>query len=221
MRRYQSDEITEPHLLLVEGINDAILFERLARYYELDRVQIINAEGKDNFGKELKLVKLRSNRFRVPVVKSIGIARDADEDASAAHQSVCRALHSVGLSVNREKLEPVEGAPRVIILILPGNGKLGALETVCLDSVKGEPMMSCVNEFSECVEKEWVKQLKARESVPSFAKLHKMKAHAFLASNYDDPELRLGEAAQKGVWPLGHHAFEGIKAFLTQLCKAP
>ena len=44
-----------------------------------------------------------------------------------------------------------------------------------------------------------------------------MRARAFLSSRDRDPEIRLGEAAEAGVWPFEHEAFVGIRAFLEGL----
>ena len=98
------------------------------------------------------------------------------------------------------------------MLILPGNNERGAIETVCLKSVQDDPLMPCVDGFSKCVEERWGDSPEA--------KLGKMRLHAFLATREDDPERRLGEAADKGTWPFDHPAFEKIKEFLTKLCAA-
>lgn len=207
---YRNMEVKQPHILLVEGINDAIVFDELLRALQLDSVQIIDSAGKDNFSNALSQIAKNTNDFRLQKVKSIGVIGDADADARIARRDICQALYSVGLSRDAEELEVVPGKPEARILILPGNDDPGALETVCLESVQDDPHMRCVEEFSVCVESKW--------GTSPVSKFDKMKAHAFLATRYDNPELRLGEAAREGIWPFDHETFDGIKIFLKKLC---
>jgi hypothetical protein len=46
--------------------------------------------------------------------------------------------------------------------------------------------------------------------------LSKAKVHAFLASRRE-PDLRLGEAAEKGYWPLDSESFTSIKELLRKI----
>ena len=217
---FRNMSVKQPYVLLVEGINDAIIFHELVKYLQLDHVQIVESKGKDNVSNTLAKIAKNTMDFRQQRVMSVGVVGDADEDEDMARSDICVALHSVGLSSDPDELRLVPGKPNASILILPGNKERGALEPVCLDSVQDDPLMPCVEKFSNCVGKEWREQLKKKEgeSDPLVARLDKMRVHAFLATRYDNPEFRLGEAAEADIWPFEHEAFMGIKAFLTQLC---
>ena len=80
------------------------------------------------------------------------------------------------------------------------------LESVCLESVKSDPVMECVELFVGCVGNK-------RLDWPRREIEAKAKVHAFLASQ-DPPDLRLGEAASKGLWNFDDAAFDPLKELL-------
>ena len=94
-----------------------------------------------------------------------------------------------------------------MVLILPYELDQGMLEDVCLQSVVTDPAMECLNAYFDC--------LRGKDIV--FPKnLSKARIHAFLSSR-EEPDLRLGEAAEKGYWPWEHHAFDCFRKLLTIL----
>jgi len=224
----QRERIDKPCVLAVEGDDERVFLTRIAKREGLqEKIQIWPFGGRSSLPDKMRAI-VTTPGFSQNVV-SLGVVMDAEENADGAYQSVCGALESAKLSAKREKLVPVPEAPKLDILILPGDNRRGALETVCLDSVEDKPAMTCVNEFSECVKKEWIKELRrgkdqgvdGEEREPPVAKLHKMRAHAFLASIYEKPEIRLGEAAGKeNGWDLSQKAFDEIKAFLNGLVES-
>ena len=73
------------------------------------------------------------------------------------------------------------------------------LEDVCLESIKSDPVMECIDQFIECV--------KASERSGLSQRLRPKRGfHAYLASQ-DRPDLRLGEAAESGIWNFDSDAF--------------
>ena len=199
--------ITATKLVAVEG-KDEVNFLCALR----DSLGISDMEIRDLAGKYIFSTKLRSlvNTSGFNNVISFGVMRDADANAQAAFQSACDALGNVGLAVPVEPLlvaEGSQGKPKVIVLIVPHGLNQGMLEDICLQSVVGDPAMTCVDEYFQCVKKNL-------GSLPS--NLSKAKVHAFLSSR-DKPDLRLGEAACKGYWQWENQAFEQIKQFLYML----
>ena len=81
------------------------------------------------------------------------------------------------------------------------------IEDVCLESVSADPAMKCIENYFDCIHGAGLPG--PREHWTSKARLH-----AFLASR-ERPQLRLGEAAEKGVWPLEADAFSPIETLLT------
>ena len=73
-------------------------------------------------------------------VKSIGIIRDADADSTAAFQSVKANLRNAGLVAPEEpeKLS-CDAQPAVGVLILPGQGEPGMLETLLCKTFADAP----------------------------------------------------------------------------------
>ena len=63
------------------------------------------------------------------------------------------AVCNAGLPVPDQDVTTAIGPPAVTLLILPGAGKPGMLESILADSVRGGPEHVCVEEFLNCVEK--------------------------------------------------------------------
>ena len=141
------------------------------------------------------------------MVESIGIVRDADNSAHSALQSVQSSLRNLGLPAPTVFRESAGTLPKVSIFVMPDNEHAGALEQLCLQALVDDPVMPCVAGFLQCVER----VLTRPPENPAKAQIH-----AFLASR-EDPELRLGEAAQRGYIPWAHPAFAGLGQFLQNL----
>jgi len=203
----ESVQIEQPFLLVVEGKDDQLFFEALARTIALENVQVISVEGKTNLRARIKALAVGSGFSEVV---SLGVVRDADTSPEAALQSVQGALRAANLPVPERPLELTTGRPHVTVMIVPGLNKSGALEDLCLDSVKNEPAIECAEEFFEC--------LKERSS--GFPRnLSKAMVQVFLASR-EQSGKRLGEAACAGYWPWDYGAFDEIKRFLRLVCSA-
>ena len=83
------------------------------------------------------------------------------------------------------------------------------LEDVCLESVKSDPAMECVDRYFECISQ-------ADIQGPRKVWMSKARVHAFLASR-ERPNLRLGEAAESGLWAFDTDAFGPLKELLNIL----
>jgi len=145
----------------------------------------------------------------VPEIASIGVIRDAERSGSPtdAFKSVCGALQRAGL-IPPSQIAIFEGNnPKVGVFILPDTATEGMLEDLCLRSIADDPVMQCIDEYFECVEKQV-------DSLPK--NMPKAKVQAFLASR---PKYvaHLGLAAQKSYWPWDHPAFEHVRKFLREL----
>lgn len=190
--------------LLVEGREEQFFFDAFLRHLGINDVQIQNCGGKDNLRAVLRTV---AGSLDFPLVSSIGIVRDADDNAQSALQSVQNSLGNTGLPVPQSFLTSAGEFPKVSVFIMPDNSNAGALERLCLSALADEPAMPCVEDFLKCVND-------AVSDPPQDQS--KAQIHAFLASG-QDPELRLGEAAQRGYIPWTHSAFEPLAQFLREL----
>jgi hypothetical protein len=201
-----SSRPTYPHLLLVEGIDDAIFFKSMMEYLGLDEIEIWNVEGKSQFRTKLSVLKMDS-AFNSNVT-SLGIIRDADDDPEAAKRSVKDALNTSGFAVPDESFVSAGSKPTVTFMILP-NDSPGMLESVCLKSIESDPAMTCVDRYFECLKT--ICQIEPKN-------IYKAKVQAFLASRMK-VGLDLRHAAQAGYWPFDHEIFSPIRNFLTKIAE--
>jgi hypothetical protein len=192
-----------PKLLIGEGKEEFYFFRALARSLGLTDVKVEQYAGKDNLGNYLEALPLRPDYREIT---SIGITRDADENADRAFQSVCGFLKNNGLPVPAAPGDAAGGPPLVRVFILPGGGRAGMLEDLCMDAAASDPTITCVDGFIQC--------LHAMDRNPE--PLAKARTHAWLAS-LERPDLELGQAAEKGWVPFEHPAFEELRAFFRNL----
>ena len=90
---------------------------------------------------------------------------------------------------------------------MPDGAHGGMLESLCKDAVKDDGAAKCVDEFLKCV----------MERISSPPKpTAKAWMHAWLASR-QEPDKRLGEAANAGYLPWNSPAFSELATFLRQL----
>ncbi|MBU0700240.1 hypothetical protein KKE26_02930 [bacterium] len=205
-------EIEKEKLLIVEGEEDKRFFLKLLSCLPIENIQILPIGGKTKIHKNLpELVK----QLNFSDVLSLGIIRDADNDPSAAFASVCKALENSNLPVPKAPLIIAGDDLRVSVMILPGGNRPGALEDLCLESIKDDVAMPCVEGYSKCLAEKGIRLPTVEPSSTNVA-ISKAKVHAFLASR-QDPEKRLGEAAEAGYWDLESPVFETVKQFLQAL----
>jgi len=199
--------ISQPAVVLVEGNEDKRFFGALVKRLNLDTFQVFAVGGKAKFAGWLRAIK-SSPGFAT--VRHLIVIRDADEDPKAAFQSIRTALINAGLPAPERPLASTgDTRPVVTIAILPGGDRPGKLEDLCLESVNQDPAFSCLDEYFKCLE-----SCLPPEEFPQ--DLSKAKVHAFLASRRE-PDLRLGEAAEKGYWPLDSESFTSIKELLRKI----
>lgn len=201
-----ADSITSTKLLIVEGKDELKFFTAMLKNMELNGMQILSIGGKTNFRETLKALVIQENFSNVT---SIGIVRDADNNATAAFQSVVEAVKNVKLQAPDKPLKPSNSTPKIIIMIMPAFNEPGALEDLCLKAIKDNPLMKCVDQYMKCIV----------DKVTSAPKeISKAKVQVFLASQLESSNRRdLGLAASAGYWPLDDEAFNQVKEFLRQI----
>ena len=218
MTLLQQDGALESKLLLVEGNDDLRFFRAVSEYLGITDVVVSSYNGKSNLGNDLSEL-VRSPRFQT--VSSLAIVRDADDSSKSAFDSIVGSLQRAKLPTPSVPITPVElDGLRISVLILPPDDAQGELENVCLRSVEGIPDIQCVESYFDCL----------GNLAPPIAANHIAKArlHSYLAIGpvhiTDDgkktrrrPALRLGEAAEAGVWDWSSHVFQEIKDFLHNM----
>ena len=197
--------ISKERQLLVEGNDQRNFFEAFVAHLGIsDRVQIHNFGGVGDFRDFL------SAFVRMPdfdSVRSIGIVRDAEVSEPAAFQSIRSALTNANLTVPTRIGTPSDDVPAVTVLVLPGGGEPGMLETILCHTLVGQEVNRCIDEFFECA-----------ENLPdiSISNPHKARAYAYLATK-PDSHHSVGVAAKAGVWNLDHPVFDNVRRFLVSL----
>ncbi len=203
-------EIHADRLLLVEGRDEVNLFgallQRNFEQAETSNIQVIDAGGKDTFRN--KILAIRSGAESGPTIRSLGVVRDADDNANRAFQSVCDALRGAGYDPPAAHGE-IRGDPTLGVFILPNGAEAGTIETLCRRSITETEIEAsrCVETFINCLKRQRV--LHSRNEDKTFA-------HAWLSSKRD-PVARVGEGAQQGAWKFDSDAFADLSDFLRRL----
>ena len=213
-----ADEPARRKLLLVEGPDDRRFFGAMCEHFGIADIAVSSYNGKPNLGNDLS-ERVRSPEFQT--VSSLGIVRDADESSQSAFDSVTGSLRRANLPTPGGPGIPlVQDGLRVAVLILPPGAEQGELENLCLSSIEGTPDLQCVGSYFDCLSK----------VEPSISANHIAKArlHSYLAigpvhTTHEGvitrrrPGLRLGEAAEAGVWDWSAGDFQQVKDFLHSL----
>ena len=103
--------IDKPKLLLVEGKDEELFFcSMIKKMRYTSEIDVWSIDGKDKLRRGLKAVKIASG---YPLLTSLGVIRDADNNADSAFQSVCSALRNTGWPVPTRPLESTGDSPKV------------------------------------------------------------------------------------------------------------
>ena len=213
-------------LLLVEGPDDEVFFVKLIELMGIgDDIHIVAYGGKDSL--KHYLLELLNDTNYMSNRKHIGIVRDADYNTDA-FASIVSALSyanehrgtSHEFSVPRRARARSEEAPYVSVLVLPPDDE-GTLEDLVVDVLKTEPIMTCVDEYFDCLTELGISISRERFS--------KNRLSVFIsgaavdldyATNRDSRRKFLREAVAMQWWRAElwqHDNFSVIKDFLTQL----
>jgi len=199
----------KPYLLIVEGKDDVNFFEAYLGYLSSlencqgvnDKFDIYSIGGKNNLPSILKTIS-KTPGFNN--IKALAIILDADSNPKARFQSITNALKKANLPSPRKIMEASGKKPKVMIFLLPDSNRAGSLEDLCLESIKNDPALSCIDKYFECL---------SDKKIKISANCSKAKCLAFLASRPDLPN-NVGIAAKQKIWPFASPAFQNIKNFL-------
>lgn len=198
--------------LLAEG-KDAMLFCIYAcTAYGFENIQVQDFGGINDLDYFLDMIKVLPNYEKVPAIL---IVRDAETNPEGAIQSIQNSLMKNDFNVPSEPYLYIPGKPSIEFAILPGNvnsdGKYssGALEDLCMLTVKEEPLLKKVDEFLETIQRE-----------VKLTHLHKSRLHTYLAVNDKFVGMKLGEAARAGAWDWKHPDFSKLKQALLDIEQA-
>ena len=136
-------------LLLVEGKDEVNLFEALVTHCLEDGaqpVQVLDVGGKYQFRKRFAAIMMDAKAK--PTLRSIGVVRDADDDAQSSFQSVCDGISHVGCQPPARHGEFSSATPSIGVFVVPDGSGEGAIETICKQSVMGTDAAECVRDLA-------------------------------------------------------------------------
>jgi hypothetical protein len=196
-------ELDKPKLLIGEGKDEVRFFEALLKHLRIEDTKVAQYGGKNKLPDYLDALRLRPG---FTDLTSLGVTRDADTDALSAFDSVRNHLARRGFVTPDSSGSVQAGTPKVGIMIFPGN-RPGMLEDLCLAALQADSVIRCIDEYFECVRV-------TKGNTPD--QISKARIHAWLAAQ-DPPDLRLGEAAQRGLIDWDSPSFSQLRTFLTAL----
>jgi hypothetical protein len=196
-------EFVKPKLLLVEGRDDERFFTAFLKKKNINNIHIEIYEGKENLPTVLKSLHVRPG---YSTLTSVAIVRDADEEkGEIVFEKIKILLKKTDLSIPQNFAEFTHQNPRIGIFVLPGKNKTGELEDILLESISNSPLMEPVKTF--------ISSIKELNSIKKIAKSH---LYAWLSSQ-NPPDLRLGQAANNGLFDFNHLAFDELADFINKL----
>lgn len=189
--------VAEPRMLIGEGKEEVLFFKAMLEHMGIAGVQVEQYSGKARLASYLRTLIVRPGFDQLRVLH---ITRDADDSPEAASASVADAVQRADFP----------SSVVVRTFLLPGSGRQGALEHLCMEAIAGQPIERCIDEYFGCVRRVTPVGLSCG------TRQAKARIHAWLAAQ-EEPDLRLGQAAAKGYIPWSAPAFEGLKSFLQGL----
>jgi len=208
--------ITKPHLMVCEGPDDYRFLRNLIGYYIDSRIMpdsmhIVYAEGKDNIKFVIRDLHLRPG---FELLKSITVVRDADDDPSAAIQSLQSTLGSNGYAVPRVPcVIQLDGSSKHKIasafVLFPEFNSLtakGDLEELCLHILSDEIDYNVLEKAAITV-----------ESVSGLKKRSKNRLYTIFSLTNEYVSLKLGEAAKANAYNFSSPLIEPFKKLLLYL----
>lgn len=170
----------------------------------IDKFDIYNVEGIDKISRELRTIVKTPDFFKN--IKALGIVIDSNSNPKINFNKIREALNDAGLPTPQSELNSAGQSPKVSILLMPGEYRIGTLEDLLLESVSADPSIDCIDNYIKCLRK---KGIKIENN------LSKAKIQIFLA-RYKDIK-HVGIAAKRSIWPFQHPVFDKIREFVFGL----
>jgi len=203
-------KIESHRVLAVEGKDECNFFEGVLEHVGIEKVQLVDIGGKDKFRTEFPLLRC-SEGFSD--VRALGFIRDAeDKKADAAFSSICSILEEYSLPIPDSANTVIEKKGedcRIGVFIMPNNVDQGMLEDLCLESVREEPIFSCVDQYLACC-------LFVLPENRRPVNCSKVRVQTYLAAQ-EKIANSLGVGARKKYWNFDHICFDDVKRFLRAL----
>jgi len=210
-RRPPRDQLSVPLLILCEGPSDEAFFRALVCHRKLPEFGIRNGldsgpdsgGGIDQFGPLLTAITTWRN---VDIITDILIVADNDLSPSGSFDKVRNQIAATGrYEVPISPLVKAAGSPTIQVMMIPGTGKPGNLESLCVEAaIDAHPdIAKCVDQFATCVNADGWPEINLCE----------LKLRSLLAAAHQpNPFIGLGNTWIKdpNLIPLNHSCFDWI-----------
>jgi hypothetical protein len=196
-------EILSSTCIVVEGPDEKRFYEALCRHHGIEGVQFIFARSKDDIRPRVRALAQASGHERI---RAVGIIRDDDGHPDRAFASASDGLAAAGWPKPQSPGVIEHGTPCTGVMLVGGN-----LDVLCRKAVseQADPRAKCVDAFMACVS----------ECTGENADRPKAWVHGYLAA-FGKGDVRVGEGAERGAWPLDNPAFGSLRRFLADLAVA-
>lgn len=157
---YMRAEVTQPYILLCEGLQDKVFFEALFQNRGISDFLVECPEdgeegrGVDSYPAYFNGLKLRTR----PNLKGLIITRDADDDAALSFAKTVKGLADKGYKTPAAQLDivPVTSSPNdfaITVFTIPIGQKDGCLETLLWPAAANiwSHLVPCVDAFYSCL----------------------------------------------------------------------
>lgn len=216
--------INGPWVVVCEGDADRAFVRALLEANNIDGFDTPFPQQSDQGGVDRFPNMLMSLAVHLDKLSGGGvlIIADSKNDENKSFKAVCRKIkeankkgflnYSVPATANAVvKPTGTIDNPAVAVLMLPGWGDVGALETLCFRALakKSAKIRACVEVYIKCC---------GVDGWSDHEKMDKARLQAFIAGyNRDDPNKALKYALQKGLIPMQDECFGRIIQFLKEL----
>ena len=143
-------------LVLCEGKEDKLVMMELAKLAGIgDRLDFESYDGKDKLRDYLNLLKVRPE-YTSGGHPRILVTRDADNNFESSWQALSTSVSEELTCTVEEpgKWCKTTGGTEIAAWIVPGVGRIGMIETMCVDSSEGKApeVFGCLRSFLECLD---------------------------------------------------------------------
>ena len=198
--------------LLVEGVDAKFFCMWACKAYGFENIQVQDFGGINDLDDFLDMIKVLPNYEKVPAIL---IVRDAETNPEEAIQSIKESLKKNGFNIPAEPYSYLPSKPGIEFALLPGNTNAeckycpGALEDLCMLTVKEDPLLKKVDEFLETIQRK-----------VKLTHLHKSRLYSYLAVKDKFVGMKLGEAARAGAWDWKHPNLSKLKKAMLDIEQA-
>ena len=222
----QLANITQPFVLLCEGMHDSEFFRNLISSrnlpdFEICSVNYVLGASTNSGGGNTRFTEALDALPALPGfegVQKILVVADNDQNPNNEFQRIVGAINATAPIIGPPASKfTAPGAPQtkagknpeIVVLMLPWTGVLGSLSTMCLQAAQNAApkIAKCVDQLASCA---------GADNWPQ-NKLAKMKLHTIIASSHQQkPNLSPAYvwSENTNLVPLGDTIFDQVAAFL-------